>query len=114
MSCENCIIVHLEFITTFNVFHCFSETCPFTSDSAPESSSNIGLIAGAVAGVLVIAVAVAVGIVLYKKHKARIKPNEHSDEEKVQPPAEPSVTPRDATVIEPPKEHSSRLPPLAK
>lgn len=59
----------------------------FTSDSAPESSSNIGLIAGAVAGVLVIiAVAVAVGIVLYKKHKARIKPNEHSDEEKVQPP----------------------------
>nr|XP_034301355.1 uncharacterized protein LOC105324560 isoform X1 [Crassostrea gigas] len=89
------------------------ETChAFTSDSAPESSSNIGLIAGAVAGVLVIAVAVAVGIVLYKKHKARIKPNEHSDEEKVQPPAEPSVTPRDATVIEPPE--SNRLPPLAK
>lgn len=88
------------------------KTCPFTSDSAPESSSNIGLIAGAVAGVLVIAVAVAVGIVLYKKHKARIKPNEHSDEEKVQPPAEPSVTPRDATEIEPPK--SNRLPPLAK
>uniref|UniRef100_K1QKA6 Uncharacterized protein n=1 Tax=Magallana gigas TaxID=29159 RepID=K1QKA6_MAGGI len=83
----------------------------FTSDSAPESSSSIGLIAGAVAGVLVIAVAVAVGIVLYKKHKARIKPNEHSDEEKVQPP-EPSVTPRDATEIEPPK--SNRLPPLAK
>lgn len=88
------------------------KTCPFTSDSAPESSSSIGLIAGAVAGVLVIAVAVAVGIVLYKKHKARIKPNEHSDEEKVQPPAEPSVTPRDATEIEPPK--SNRLPPLAK
>lgn len=88
------------------------KTCPFTSDSAPESSSSIGLIAGAVAGVLVIAVAVAVGIVLYKKHKARIKPNEHNDEEKVQPPAEPSVTPRDATEIEPPK--SNRLPPLAK
>lgn len=58
----------------------------FTSDSAPESSSSIGLIAGAVAGILVIAVAVAVGVVLYKKHKAKIKPNEHSDEEKVQPP----------------------------
>lgn len=90
------------------------KTCPFTSDSAPESSSSIGLIAGAVAGILVIAVAVAVGVVLYKKHKARIKPNEHSDEEKIQPPAEPVVTPRDATVIEPPKEQSNRLPPLVK
>lgn len=90
------------------------KTCPFTSDSAPESSSSIGLIAGAVAGILVIAVAVAVGVVLYKKHKARIKPNEHSDEEKVQPPAEPVVTPRDATVIELPKEQSNRLPPLVK
>lgn len=73
----------IEIISSFLFYYV---PLAFTSDSAPESSSSIGLIAGAVAGILVIAVAVAVGVVLYKKHKARIKPNEHSDEEKVQPP----------------------------
>lgn len=91
-SCLELVFVNfIQFIYKKGVrfiscFLCSYVPLAFTSDSAPESSSNIGLIAGAVAGVLVIAVAVAVGIVLYKKHKARIKPNEHSDEEKVQPP----------------------------
>ncbi|XP_061164078.1 uncharacterized protein LOC133173153 [Saccostrea echinata] len=90
------------------------ETChSFTSAAASESSSNIGIIAGAVVGVIVIAVAVTVGIVIYKKYKAKINPREHSDEEKVQPP-DPAVTPRDATVIEPPADKPNTLPPLQK
>lgn len=80
------LFTHKKIVKIISSFLFYYVPLAFTSDSAPESSSSIGLIAGAVAGILVIAVAVAVGVVLYKKHKARIKPIEHSDEEKVQPP----------------------------
>ncbi|XP_062571983.1 uncharacterized protein LOC134233939, partial [Saccostrea cucullata] len=89
------------------------ETCPFTSPTSSESSSNIGIIAGAVGAVLGIAIIAAVGIVIYKKFKPKINPREQSDEEKVQPP-DPAVTPRDATVIEPPSDKPNTLPPLQK
>ena len=58
----------------------------FTSAAEESAGSDIGLIVGAVIAVLVVAAAVIVGIVLYRKYKARIKPNDHSDEEKAPPP----------------------------
>ena len=58
----------------------------FTSAAEESAGSDIGLIVGAVIAVLVVAAAVIGGIVLYKKYKARINPNDHSDEEKAPPP----------------------------
>nr|XP_011450892.2 uncharacterized protein LOC105344726 isoform X2 [Crassostrea gigas] len=48
-------------------------TCPFTTDSPEEDSSNLGLIIGiVVALVLLIAIAAVIGYIIYKKKKKQI------------------------------------------
>lgn len=53
----------------------------FSADSAKKTSDEIiGVIAGSVAGVVIISAAVVAVILIYKKYKARVRPIGHNSE----------------------------------
>lgn len=60
-----------------NLKFCFVSLA-FSLDSAKKTSDDIiGIIAGSVAGVVILVAAVAAVILIYKKYKARVRPIRH-------------------------------------
>lgn len=60
-----------------NLKFCFVSLA-FSLDSAKKTSDDIiGIIAGSVAGVVILEAAVAAVILIYKKYKARVRPIRH-------------------------------------
>ncbi|XP_062594078.1 uncharacterized protein LOC134255562 [Saccostrea cucullata] len=61
-------------------------TCPFTTDSPAESSSNTGLIIGIVIALLILIAAAVAGFIIYKKKKKQIHTYDKKQEENANDP----------------------------